>query len=363
MLAKVNEIVDVCKNTWVMKTLGAIKVDVLCDSVFTKLSTVEKDGEKYVLKDEVTSIAPLYKDYKNLMESGFDITNDDSIAAIKSMVNHCFASKLTANMINEVVPLAVDRWNAGQPFCGISKPHVEGFDTIITTMLNELATAANEGKLQSVIASSLDVAKSAMKAAKAMEEAAGSIASIDAETIGELLTELTSDPALMEIAEKVVVDNIDTITEQIFGEEDTNGYGAALKEVVETIFDGDYTEDNTIADEIAVVEKALDVVQTIGSDEELTQDDANELMQVLSDSNVIYDMLTSTDDSTGDNNSAVAEVIRNTIGDNAEIKNVVADAINSLSAGEDPTAEELEALQAKKEALAAAFGVDISMLP
>ena len=367
-LAKVNEVVDVCKNTWVMKMLGGIKVDVLCEKVFDSLSTVEKDGEKYVLKDEISTVATLYVDYKDLSAAGFDITNDDSVKALKNIVNHCFNSKLTANLINEVVPLAVTEWNAGRPFAGINKPHIEGFDNVVTDLLEELATAARNNKLQSVLASSLDMAKSVMKAAQTMQEAAGNI---DAETIGDLLNTLTEDPVLIEIAKTVVVDHIDEIVEQVFGEEDTNGYGAALSEVVDTIFSIDFDAEDApeVAGEIAVVTEALEFVQSIGeSGEAPDQETVNSLVETLNDSTVIFDMLTSTDEETGENNSKVAEVVRDAMAADpvveTQVKDYLKTAINELSAGEEATPEEEAALQARKEALAPAFGVDLdSLLP
>lgn len=363
-LKKVNEVVDICKNTWVMKMLGTIKVDALCEGVFDKLSTVEKDGEKYVLKDEISNVATLYVDYKDIAEVGFDLTNEESVQAFKKLIKDCFNSKLTADLINEVIPKAIEKWNAGQNFAGIAKPTLGNYDSVLDSLFDELVIAANENKLQSKISSALDMAKSLMTAAKAMEEASD----LDASTIGTLLTELTENEELMDLAKNIVVENLDTITTELFGDPeqggDEDGYGAALNEVINTIFDGEYTEENTIAEEIAVVEKALDLVQTVGDPEKaLTQDDADELMAALNNSTVIYDMLTKIEDpedSTSANNSDVAEVVRNTIGDNAEVKGIVADAINNLTAGDDATPEELAELEARKEALAKAFGVTLS---
>ena len=128
----VNDVIDAYEASWVAKFLHGVKLDSACMYVFNELSTVTIDEQEYNLKIEANNITYIVMDVINLVELGeLDLTSPDTIQALNKIIDSCYNSQLTSNLIDEVIPLATSKWLAGETFCGMSKPTVEGFSIMM----------------------------------------------------------------------------------------------------------------------------------------------------------------------------------------------------------------------------------------
>ncbi|MBQ8468208.1 MAG: CvpA family protein [Clostridia bacterium] len=356
-LKKVNEIIDIYKNTWVGKFISGVKLDVVCDGVFTKLSTIEQNGEKYVLKEEMNSVAYLYTDVKDIRDlGGLDFEKSETLDVLQNLINHAYKSKLTSNIINELVPKAAEAWTTPDSedesgykrFLGIARPSIKGFDGVLEKLLEKFNT---EEGLQETLNSTVAMVKSLISTANKLS--GDEIKTLNPEAIGDLLTELSEDPAVFELAKDVIVTQIDEISETIFPKPETEGdpddnaaYRNIVTEVVSQVLGHDYEEDTNadIKNEITVVTTALDLADKLtDSEKEVTQEDVNAVVGALNDSTVLLDVLSATDDDE-EQTSAITQEIQKQL-DNQDtvtkeaIENMINTAINNLE--DDANAQKL----------------------
>lgn len=390
---KVNEVIDIYKNTWVSKFLNKLQLEKACNSVFDKLSTVEKDNVKYTLKTEVISAGKVYRDIDNMQKNGgFDISKPAAIDSIQKIIEDCYESKLTTNLIDEVVPLAIKTWNEvddeGNPkkFLGISKPTVEGYETVIDKLLNKLGGTRESKK--AILMSTTSMIKSILKTADTInkptytttigdntiyvkvsndklmyikgtlpenytvEEGSKLILdankaylqkdnfeltevtqdNVDMASVGELLQELVSNDDVLELAQDVIVDKIGDITEQVLpiaedatDEEatQTQQYRDMISQTVTEIFTANYEElDTTIQDEVKVVQTTLEIADKLKDEEQTITESDAE--KLVNDLNGSSVVL----DYLAKDDSAVTDKIQETLSEADKAK--FADAISAL---------------------------------
>ncbi len=333
----INNIISAYNDTWVAKMLSGVKLDKACVSVFDKLSTVEKDGVKYSLREEVEGFSYIYKDGKSLLDlvsqtedKKLDFTNEEQIAQIKALVTDCYKSKLAANLIDDVIKLAVDKWDNDEKFMNIEKPNVgEDFQGVLDNLLEKLA--ADENKKDTLI-STIDVVNTLLTTAKKVEEDAGEIST---ETISNLLNDIASDPNVKDLAKEVVLPQLETIAEKLLPadeQEDPDHPGETIDankeyrdiivEVATSIINADYSEEQPLEKEIAVITESLSVYEKLTNNEEVTQEDATKIIEALDDSSVILEELSKVD-------SPFAKTIRDGIGADASTKELIKNAIDA----------------------------------
>lgn len=328
-LTNVNEVVDAYKSTWVFKFLHGVKLDSACNYVFNKLSTVKVNKVSYNLHDEAISLTKVVVDFADVMPQdgkNLSFTDTETIDKLEVLINDAYKSKLTANLIDEVIPTAVKKWNAGETFMGITKPTMEGYEEVINDILAELG---KPGSKKQLLLSTTKMAKSLVKTINTISNAEGEI-SLD--NIATLLKDITSDANVMELAETIVVSNIKTIADKMFEGSKDNQYVGVVVEAVESIFGADYSLDgNNIDNEINVLSSTLKVADKLMNSEggnKLTQEDANSVINALANSTVIFDTLTKTkDDQT---TSDITKTLQDVIGENEEAKTMLTTAIDSL---------------------------------
>ena len=303
--------------------------------------------------------------------------------------------------LDEIVPLAVKTWNEvdehGNPktFLGITKPTIEGYETVIDKLLNKLGGTRESKK--AILMSTTNMIKSVLKTAdtinkptytttiegntiyvkvsndklmyvkgtlpenytveegsKLLRDANNEYLqkdnyilseitqdNVDMATVGELLDELVSNPDVLELAQEVIVDKIEDITEKVLPiAEDTTPeeaeqiqqYRDMINQTVKEVFTANYEDlDTTIQDEVKVVQTTLEVADKLKDEEQtITESDAEKLVNDLNGSTVILEYLAKDD-------SAVTEKIQQTLSE--EDKNKFSAAINGL--GEDAPNKEV----------------------
>ena len=315
----VNDVIKIYKNTWVAKFLSGVKLDVVCQGAFDKLSTIAKDGEKFVLKNEVSSAAYVYTDYKDFKALGsIDVTNPKLYEIMKSAINHAYQSRLAAKTIDEIVPLAASKWLAGETFMGISfdSLHISApYDAVVKSALGVLTDGSKT--LSETLTSTADMMKSlAGTAAKVQEAMEASGNALTPETVTDLLTTLTESPETIELVKDVLLtedpedeygrNNLEKIADQLFaGEsEQEQVIKGAVVEIVTEVLDGATNPDVDTSKEIAVVGSALGLADKIMSSAETgteitpqdVKDAVTDVVNALVDSTVIYNAITGESD-------------------------------------------------------------------
>ena len=347
----VNDVIDAYKASWVAKFLHGVKLDNACMYVFNELSTVTEDEQEYNLREEANSIAIIAVDVMALVDLGeFDLSNPDTVVALNKVIDSCYNGKLTAGLADELIKLAAQRWttpdengNYGTIF-GISRPTIDGYDDVLTDLLVKLGSSED---LQTTLKSTTKMAQSLFSAADKIVTEDG----INIESIGDLLTDLSQDETTFEITKDVIQSNLDTILDTIFptppSEEPENPdapedpenptektpeetYKAMISETINSIFSADYTqEENNIANEIAVVTETLSAAEKLmnpDAEDPFVQDDANAVIEKLSESTVILNTLSA-------ENSDIRTKLNEELAKegNAEAQEMVKSAIESLS--------------------------------
>lgn len=321
-----NQYIDVYKGTWVAKALGFLKLDYGCQYVFDQLTTVTKDEKEYNLTKEVSNFSNIYIEITDIQKLGeFDLSKIETILELQDVINACYESKLTADLIDEVIPLAISKWSDGETFIGISKPTIEGYEDVLDSLLNSLAVS---GSKQELLISTTNMVKSILGTAK---DIVGESGEINVDKVGELLTELSDDPATLDLAKDVIVDNIDTIVNNVLTGEDeqTQTYKNMITETVEAVLGTNYEEKNAdIKNEIPVIVETLKVAEKLKdynpADEtpvNITQEDANSVIEALDNSVVILETLQN-------DSSEIQSTIQDVIQDNADAKDYITQAIN-----------------------------------
>lgn len=329
-LKKVNDIIAIYKNTWVGKFISGVKLDVVCEGVFTKLSTVTKDGQKYVLKNEMKAAAYIVSDLQDLRDlGGFDFSKTEALDILQNIIDHAYNSKLTENLINELVPKAAEAWTTYKDpadpsqgykeFFGIARPSIKGFDGVLTKLLEKFNTEEN---LHEALNNTVSMVKSLMATANKLS--GDTIDKLDAETIGDLLTELSENEDVLELAKDIIVTEIGNITETMFpapedpaAEDENKVYRDVINEVVTQVIGHNYTEDEDIKNEIEVVTSALEVAQKLtDTEQDVTEEDINKVIDALDNSSVLLGVLTATSTEPGhegEQTSAITQEIQTQI--------------------------------------------------
>lgn len=328
----INEIIDAYNDTWVAKMLHSVKLDKACDYVFDELTTIEKDNVQYNLEEEVASIVVVYQDIVKLQDAGgLDLNKKENIEILQTIIEDVYKSKFGASLINDALDIAIQKWTMDPPetFMGIAKPEIDGYQEVLDDLLQKLASTTDK---KDNLISLVNVAKSLIVTANNIVAADGTV---NMEAIGELLTELTSDPNTRDLARDVIVDNLETIsTEAGLGD-----YTDSITEAITSIFDESVTQEQ-LAPEIEVVTDILGVANNLANGESLDETAAEEIIDSLVNSTIIYDTVT-------DDESKIREVIQDSLDDNskAEIDKV----IDNLIAAEGATESEIAKLNELKE--------------
>ena len=292
----VTEVIDAYNNTWVAKFVSGIKLDKACMYVFNDLSTLTYDGVEYNLRNEANNLTIVYLDISSLLgQGGFDLADPNTILCLQALINDCYNSNLAADLIDEVVPLAAEKWAAGETFCGISCPTIAGFEDIITDILTLMQNSTN---VQETLISMSNIIQSVMSSVNDLYVDG----TLNIDKVTDLLDGLTSDPATMEIAKDIIASNVDNLISTILPniEEGSAEETVAnvITEVIDSLFNEDYsTGEHDVKNEVAVVSEALKVAQTLGNGESITQENADTFVEALSNSTVILNELTTVDSS------------------------------------------------------------------
>ena len=320
----IKDVVKAYNDSWVAKFLHGVKLDNACMYVFNDLSTVTDGEQEYNLREEANNVTYIAMDLSALLELGeFDLSKPETIIALNKLIDSCYKGKLTAGLVDEVIPLATAKWLNNETFCGLSKPTVEGYDGVIDDLLTQLGTATD---LQTTLKSTTSMIQSILNTAQNIV----TDGTVNIESIGELLTDLSKDETTLNLAKEVISSNISDVVNNVIPGEDPNNYKGLITETVQSVLNADYTQEgNNIANEIAVVTETLSAAEKLmnpDAEDPFVQEDANAVIEKLSESTVILNTLSA-------ENSDIRTKITEELAKegNAEAQEMVKTAIENLS--------------------------------
>lgn len=330
----VKDVIEAYSESWVAKFLHSLKLDNACLYVFDELSTVTVDENEYKLRAEAGYVTNIVLDLNDLMELGdLDFSNPQVVAALNQLIDSCYKSNLTAGLIDECIPLAATKWSTQDTdgnwgtFCGLSRPTFGAYDGVVDNLLAELSK--NNTNVKTALTNAITFAGNLLSK---VDNIISDDGKVNVDTIGELLNSLDDESMLEFTKELLDEDNINTIVDSVLPPvaEGDNTYNELLKETLNTVIGADYSNGtNTFSNEVAVVTSTLDALQKLTNpgdtaETQFSQEDANAVINALSESTVILGMLDETTDSTM--RDQLNQQISNTDG----AAEMLQEAINSL---------------------------------
>lgn len=320
----VNDVIDAYEASWVAKFLHSVKLDTACMYVFDELSTVQEGEQEYNLRDEANNITYIVIDFMELQELGeLDLSKPETIVALNNVIDSCYKSNLTANLVNEVIPLATAKWINDETFCGISRPKVDGFDDVVIDLLTQLGTAKD---IQAVLKSTTSMIQSILSTAQEIVKDG----QVNIDQIGTLLEDLTKDETTLELAKEVISTNIEAVVDNVITGEDPNNYKGMITETVTNVLNADYSQKGVeISKEIEVVTETLSAAEKLmnpDAEDPFVQEDANSVINALSESTVILNTLSAQD-------SDIRTKLNEELSTNTEAQDMIKTAIENLPEG------------------------------
>lgn len=337
-------------NSWVAKFLHSVKLDNACMYVFNELSTIEVQNgdtkEEYNLRQEANSFSYIIIDFQTLTNLGeLDLAKPECIEALNKLIDSCYKSKLTAQLVDEVIPIATSAWVNGETFCGFAMPVVSGYEDVIKDLLTQVGTSQD---IQTALKNTTQLLGSIMGKAK---DIIGETGDIDIDKVGEMLTELGEDESTLEFAKSILTpENVGSIVDQVVPPSEGNTYNELIKETLNSVIGADYREGtgNDFAKEVSVITETLKGAEKLADPEtEFNQTDANGIVNSLSESTVIMDTITT-------EGSEIGAKLKGELdkAGNEAAKQMVEDAVKNLDDN-----------NANKQKLAEFLGIDLSKLP
>lgn len=318
------DVKDAYNDAWVAKFLHAVKLDNACMYIFNELTTVTEDNVEYNLRDEANSVANIVIDVVDLTKLGeFDLTKPEVIMALNNIIDGCYNSKLAANLIDEVIPLATSKWVNGETFCGLSKPVVEGYEDVIDDLLVKLGSSED---LRATLKSTVSLMGSVFNTTKELFNGE----TVDITTIGTLLDDLSKDENTLDLVKEVLTEEtITDILDNVMPEEGTDGIKGMITETITTVLNADYTQEGAdISNEIAVVTETLKATEKLmnpSAENPFEQADANKVIESLSESKVILETISN-------ESSDIRAQLNDVLDENSAAKDMIEEAINNLPA-------------------------------
>lgn len=345
----IQDIVEEYNSTWVAKFLQAVKLDKACQFVFDDLTTIKEGDVEYNLKEETLSVSVVAKDVMELLDLGeLDFSNPQTIILLQKIVNHSYEGKLSANLIDEVVPIAVSKWVNDETFFGLALPTVDGVDpAVIKTLLTSVAASDS---IKDALISTTNLVSSLMNT---VQDIVAENGDINLDKVGDLLNELTQDESTMNIAKDIVQSNLDSILDSVLptpedpDDTTTQTYKDMISETIDSIFSAEYETTEQKQNEIAVVTESLKIADKLANYDpadattNIDQTDATAIIEKLDSSTVILNTLKS-------NDSAISETIQDAIASNSDAQSYITEAIKGLTN------------DTNKEDLCNIFGIDPS---
>ena len=310
-LEEVLKYTEALENNFIYKSLNAIGVTKLSNSVFNELTTIKIEtasgSHKYSFTTEAVEISKMYPYLELIVNSNFDITDNAFIDKLILLVNKAYDSPLLGDIVTEIIQEAATIWTDTSIdrnqrfFLGIATPDL-GSDDLNSVLDEQLITIKNADKetLQSKLVDVLKIAQVANDTMKIAEQVKESIADISVENLESIFDMVTENETVKEVIKDVVT--TDTLDSLGITDKSTQ---TLIVDVVTNIVDSDTLD---IKNEVAATKELFTLYEEIEDAKfeerkvELSENEVNNLVENLANSTVITQLIkTKQDDDSASN--------------------------------------------------------------
>jgi len=310
-LEEVLKYTEALENNFIYKSLNAIGVTKLSNSVFNELTTIKIEtasgSHKYSFTTEAVELSKMYPYLELIVNSNFDITDNAFIDKLILLVNKAYDSPLLGDIVTEIIQEAATIWTDTSIdrnqrfFLGIATPDL-GSDDLNSVLDEQLITIKNADKetLQSKLVDVLKIAQVANDTMKIAEQVKESIADISVENLESIFDMVTENETVKEVIKDVVT--TDTLDSLGITDKSTQ---TLIVDVVTNIVDSDTLD---IKNEVAATKELFTLYEEIEDAKfeerkvELSENEVNNLVENLANSTVITQLIkTKQDDDSASN--------------------------------------------------------------
>ena len=300
ILQTVNEYSSALNNNFIYKTLGAVGITKITNSVFDSLTTAEvvKDGEKvaYKLNAEAVEISRIYPYANKLISSEINIESNEFVDNLISIVKASYKSPLISDIVTEVIHKAASIWTdtsipdrANRVFLGVSAFDLgsENLNNVLDTQLNNIKNA-DKYELEEKMVGVIQMLKVANDTKAITEQLQNDISTLSTDNLESLFETITSNETIKEIVQDVVTEEVLTET---FGLDDDTA--ELVTNIVNSVLDAEPEE---LAQEVAATKELFVLANEIqnttpGDKVDLDEDKVETLVDSLANSTIITSMI------------------------------------------------------------------------
>ena len=311
-LETVKEYTSALENNFIYKTLNTFGVAKVSNILFDELTTLKvetAEGEQsFKLTTEAVEISKLYPYLEQVVNSEFDIQNNEFIDKIILVIDKSYDSPLLKNIISEIIHEAATIWsNTSVPreerlFLNIAPPDLDSVELnlVLDTQILAIRDANNE-QLKPKLIELCKVAKVANDTIKIADQVKDTLDNLNVENLESLFENIVENETIKDVVKDVV--NTDTLGELGINDEKTQ---TLIVDVVTNILDA---EDLDIKSEVAATKEIFTLTEKItnlsGEEKvELNNDEVSNLVENLGNSTVITELIKTKqneEESTGSN--------------------------------------------------------------
>lgn len=256
------------ESNFIYKTLNTVGLINLSNSIFDELTTVEANGKEYKFTIESVEISKMYPYLNLLLESEFNIQDNEFIDKLILLVDKSYNSPLIGDIVTEIIKEAATIWSDTsierdqRLFLGMATPDLgsQDLNTVFDEQLNVIKNSSKED-LKTKLVDVLKVAKVANETIKLAEDVKQSLSEISPENLENIFTAIVENETIKDVIKDVVT--TDTLDE--FGISDV-GTQTLIVDVVNKIVDADEAD---IKKEVAATKEIFALTEKINEAQDL----------------------------------------------------------------------------------------------
>ena len=299
-LDTINVYINALKGNFIYKTLNTVGVVKLSNSMFDELTTIKvstaQGSKNYKFTTEAVELSSMYPYLELIIDSDFDIQNNEFIDKIILLVNKSYDSPLLGDIISEIIQEAARIWTdtsidrSERVFIGIAAPDL-GSDDLNAVLDEQLVIIKNADKatLQAKLVDVLKIAQVANDTIKIADQVKESLSDISVENLESIFDMIVENETIKDVIKDVVT--TDTLEE--LGINDV-GTQTLIVDVMTNIID---SEDLDISNEVAATKEIFGLAEEINKAQdlntkvELEQDKIDSLVDSFANSTVITELI------------------------------------------------------------------------
>ena len=292
----VNDYTQALESNFIYKTLNTVGLIKLSNSIFDELTTVEANGKEYKFTTESVEISKMYPYLNLILESEFNIQDNEFIDKLILLVDKSYDSPLIGDIVTEIIKEAATIWSNTsierdqRLFLGMSAPDLgsEDLNIVFDEQLNSIKNSSKL-ELKTKLVDVLKVAKVANETIKLAEDVKENLSDISPENLENIFNTIVENETIKDVIKDVVT--TETLNE--FGISDV-GTQTLIVDVVNKIVDADSAD---IQKEVAATKEIFTLTEKINNAKDLNttvvleETEVESLVDGLANSTIITNLI------------------------------------------------------------------------